>query len=161
MQDSSIIAETIESDFQEGTSIAIEEMGQLETELVAQIQNNSAEEGICSIDAQIQNNSGEEGICSIDALKSMPEPQVGLAVEQELVLETRNNSAEEGICSIGAPTSTPDPQVSLTMGPNLVLEIQNNNGEEGICSVDSLTSAPFGVTVDMHEQPYGRYGFFY
>ena len=145
MQDSSIIAETIESDFQEGTSIAIEEMGQLETELVAQIQNNSA----------------EEGICSIDALKSMPEPQVGLAVEQELVLETRNNSAEEGICSIGAPTSKPDPQVSLTMGPNLVLEIQNNNGEEGICSVDSLTSAPFGVTVDMHEQPYGRYGFFY
>ena len=145
MQDSGIIGETTESDFQEGTSMAIEEMEQPETELVP----------------QIQNNSGEEGICSIDALKSMPEPQVGLAVEQELVLETQNNSAEEDICSIGAPTSTPDPQVSLTMGPDLVLEIQNNNGEEGICSIDALTSASFGVTLDKHEQPYGRYGFFY
>ncbi|PAN50166.1 hypothetical protein PAHAL_9G502900 [Panicum hallii] len=115
VQESNIIGETMESDCQEGTSIAIEEMEQLETELVP----------------EIQNNSGEEGICFIDGLKSMPEPQVGLAVEQELVLETQNNSAEEGICSI-------------------------NRCEEGICSIDALTSAQFGVTVDMHEQPYGR-----
>jgi hypothetical protein len=120
VQESNIIGETMESDCQEGTSIAIEEMEQLETELVP----------------EIQNNSGEEGICFIDGLKSMPEPQVGLAVEQELVLETQNNSAEEGICSI-------------------------NRCEEGICSIDALTSAQFGVTVDMHEQPYGRYDFFY
>ncbi|OEL27279.1 Increased DNA methylation 1, partial [Dichanthelium oligosanthes] len=140
VEDSSIIGETMENDCQEGISIATKDMEQLEPELVH----------------EIQNNCGEEGICSIDALNSMPDPQVGLAVEPELVLEIQNNSAEEGTCSIDAPNSTPDPKVGLTVGSDLVLEIQNNSSDEGICSIDAPTSAQVGLTVDVHEQPYGR-----
>lgn len=144
VEDSGIIGETMESDCQEGTSIVIEGMEQLEPELVH----------------EIQNNSGEEGICSIDGLNSMPDPQVGLAVEPELVLKIQNDSGEDGICSIDAPTRTPDPRVGFTVEPDLVLEIQNNSGEEGICSIDASTGEQVGLTVDMHQQPYGRYGFF-
>ncbi|RCV45278.1 hypothetical protein SETIT_9G441200v2 [Setaria italica] len=142
VEDSGIIGETMESDCQEGTSIVIEGMEQLEPELVH----------------EIQNNSGEEGICSIDGLNSMPDPQVGLAVEPELVLKIQNDSGEDGICSIDAPTRTPDPRVGFTVEPDLVLEIQNNSGEEGICSIDASTGEQVGLTVDMHQQPYGSAG---
>ncbi|CAL4938913.1 unnamed protein product [Urochloa decumbens] len=142
VEDSSIIGETMGSDCQEGTSLAIEDLEQLEPKLVHEIQNNSS----------------EEGICSIDALNSMSDPQVHLAVEPDLALEIQNNSAEEGICSINAPTSTPDPPAGLTVEPDLVLEIQNNSSEKGICSIDASTGEQVGLTVDMHEKLYGSGG---
>lgn len=64
---------------------------------------------------EIENNSSEEGISSIDPLTSMPDPQVGLTVGPELVLVSQENKGEEGVCFIDAPTCTPDPQVGLTM----------------------------------------------
>ncbi|CAL4930496.1 unnamed protein product [Urochloa decumbens] len=140
VEDSSIIGETMGSDCQEGTSLAIEDLEQLEPKLVHEIQNNSS----------------EEDICSIDALNSTSDPQVHLAVEPDLALEIQNNSAEVGICSINAPTSTPDPPVGLTVEPDLVLEIQNNSSEKGICSIDASTGEQVGLTVDMHEKLYDR-----
>ncbi|XP_021307461.1 uncharacterized protein LOC8081435 isoform X4 [Sorghum bicolor] len=64
---------------------------------------------------EIENNSSEEGISSIDPLTSMPDPQVGLTVGPELVLVSQEKKGEEDICFIDAPTCTPDPQVGLTM----------------------------------------------
>jgi hypothetical protein len=141
---SNIIGETMESDCQEGASIVIEDMEQLEPEPVHEIQNNCC----------------EEGICSNDALNSMPDPQVGLTVEPELVLKIQNDSDEDGICSIDALTRTPDPRVGFAVEPGLVLEIRNNSGEEGICSIDALTGEQVRLEVGVHQQPCGRYGFF-
>ncbi|CAN6295465.1 unnamed protein product [Urochloa humidicola] len=95
VEDSSIIGETMEGECQEGTSIVIDDLEKLQPEAVHEIQNNSS----------------EECICSIDALNNTPDPQVHLAVEPDLALEIQSNSAEEVICSTNAPTSRPDPSV--------------------------------------------------
>ncbi|WVZ56579.1 hypothetical protein U9M48_007085 [Paspalum notatum var. saurae] len=142
---SSIISETMENDCQESASVKIQDTKHLDPELALEIQNNSI----------------EEGICSIDAPSSTQDPQVGLAVEPELGMEIQNSNSEEGICSIGSPSSMPDPQVGLTVGPELLLEIPNGCGEECICSPDAPTTTPdpqVGLTVDMHDQPYSSVG---
>ncbi|KAL6649737.1 hypothetical protein ACP70R_013961 [Stipagrostis hirtigluma subsp. patula] len=61
LEDTSVIGETLESDNRERSSVSMEDTEQLEPELPLEIQNNTS----------------DRGICSIDAPTSTPEPQIG------------------------------------------------------------------------------------
>ncbi|KAL6901892.1 hypothetical protein ACP4OV_004768 [Aristida adscensionis] len=80
LEDASIIGETLENDGPERNSVSMEDMEVLEPELVL----------------EIQSNSGEEAICSIDVPTSKPDPQVSFTGDK---YEQPYDSADADQCS--------------------------------------------------------------